>query len=263
MLQKGMLIRRSQASGVVTTVTDLDHASGLALRFVRLPADEAWSYDGADESALLLMSGAARVRVGALLDDVTRDSLFDEVGVAWSCSGGTPIEVQADTDVELAWVQTRSTESFVPRRCSEPRLDRRGRGTVDDAAFRHVITYFDDRSADPASRIVLGEVRTLPGRWSSYPPHAHAQPELYHYRFDRPHGYGHAEHGEEVFRVSAQDTLSITPGATHAQCAAPGYAMYYLWTIRHLDDARYPAPTFAPEHAWTMEPGAAVWRPGE
>jgi 5-deoxy-glucuronate isomerase len=126
-----------------------------------------------------------------------------------------------------------------------------------------VRTIFDDRNGPPGARLVVGEVVTSPGRWSSYPPHHHPQPEIYHYRFTRPEGYGHAETGEAVHKVRAGDTVVIDPGETHAQCAAPGYGMWYLWTIRHLDDARYAGPTFDPEHRWTLEPGAACWWPSE
>ena len=43
-----------------------------------------------------------------------------------------------------------------------------------------------------------------------------------------------AELGEEVFKVNDRDTVCIPPGLDHAQCAAPGYGMYYSWVIRHL-----------------------------
>jgi 5-deoxy-glucuronate isomerase len=111
--------------------------------------------------------------------------------------------------------------------------------------------------------LVLGEVVTLPGGWSSYPPHHHPQPEIYHYRFTHPQGYGHAELGERVVKVHQFDTVKIPAGKDHAQCAAPGYGMYYSWVIRHLPQAPYTVPEFADEHRWTMEPGAPYWQPGD
>ena len=57
--------------------------------------------------------------------------------------------------------------------------------------------------------------------------------------------------------------MKILDGSDHAQVAAPGYGMYYLWAIRHLDGDRYTVPTFDPAHTWTMEPDAPFWRPGE
>ena len=109
-------------------------------------------------------------------------------------------------------------------------------------AIAIVRTVFDRRNADPNAELVLGEVVTMPGRWSSYPPHHHPQPEIYHYRFTKPQGFGHAELGEQVLKVRQYDTVKILDGLDHAQCAAPGYGMYYAWVIRHLPDNPYGIP---------------------
>jgi 5-deoxy-D-glucuronate isomerase len=47
--------------------------------------------------------------------------------------------------------------------------------------------------------------------------------------------------------------LRIPGGQDHAQCAAPGYHMYYLWAIRHLEGARYAGFETSPDHRWTFE----------
>ena len=128
---------------------------------------------------------------------------------------------------------------------------------------RYVRTIFDAGNSPPEAGLVLGEVVTFPGGWSSYPPHHHPQPEIYHYRFTAPQGYGHAELGEAVVKVREFDTVCIPAGHDHAQCAAPGYGMYYSWVIRHLPGAPYTAPSFTPEHAWTMSRDARFWWPAE
>jgi 5-deoxy-glucuronate isomerase len=57
--------------------------------------------------------------------------------------------------------------------------------------------------------------------------------------------------------------VKILEGVSHPQVAAPGYAMYYLWVIRHLDGNRYgeksATPIFEPEHRWVTEKGAVIW----
>ena len=73
----------------------------------------------------------------------------------------------------------------------------------------------------------------------------------------------HAELGETVLKVRANDTIKIFDGFDHAQCAAPGYGMYYAWVIRHLPEAPYIVPEFTAEHAWTMEKDARFWWPAE
>ena len=93
------------------------------------------------------------------------------------------------------------------------------------------------------------------------PPHHHDQPEIYHYRFTHPDGYGHAELGDDVLKVRAHDTVLIPPGLDHAQVSAPGYGMYYLWMIRHLPGNPYTGFTFAEEHKWTLDPAQQGWLP--
>jgi 5-deoxy-glucuronate isomerase len=124
-----------------------------------------------------------------------------------------------------------------------------------------VRTIFDGDNSPLDAELVLGEVVTLPGGWSSYPPHHHRQPEIYHYRFTEPQGYGHAELGEDVHKVYERDTILIPPGLDHAQCAAPGYGMYYSWVIRHLPGDPYTVPDFTESHAWTMDAQARYWWP--
>jgi 5-deoxy-glucuronate isomerase len=131
---------------------------------------------------------------------------------------------------------------------------------VQDACLRNVRLIFD-RAARPEANLVVGEVVNYPGRWSSYPPHHHDQPEIYHYRFTDPRGYGHAELGDTVLKVRTGDTVFIPPGLDHAQVSAPGYGMYYLWTIRHLPGNPYTGFTFNEDHRWTLDPKQQGWMP--
>ena len=152
--------------------------------------------------------------------------------------------------------------AFAPRlfRPSEVTPEYRGLGLAQGACVRNVRQVFD-RKLRPESNLVVGEVVNYPGRWSSYPPHHHAQPEIYHYRFTHPQGFGHAEHGDDVYKVRQFDTITIRAGNDHAQAAAPGYGMYYAWVIRHLPGQPYDVPEFTAEHAWTMQPDAKIWEP--
>jgi 5-deoxy-glucuronate isomerase len=130
------------------------------------------------------------------------------------------------------------------------RVEERGEGQLDGTFHRQVRTVADGANARGWG-LVFGEVVNRPGRWSSYPPHHHPQPEIY-YRFDKPHGYGHAEIGEDVYKVRSHDITLMRAGEDHAQVSAPGYAMYYLWVIRNLKDQPYDTPEFAEEHRWLL-----------
>ncbi len=98
---------------------------------------------------------------------------------------------------------------------------------------REIKTFFDYDNA-PFSNMVLGEVLNFPGKWSSYPPHHHPQPEVYFYRFDYPQGFGAGFANGEIFKTEHNGCAIINSGF-HSQTAAPGYAMCYAWGIRHLD----------------------------
>jgi 5-deoxy-glucuronate isomerase len=247
----------------ITRVEESEDATGIGLSILRLAAGESAAFVATCETAWLLMEGAAEVRAGGISARWTRASLFDEGPSAVHVSAGAEVEFRAETGVELARFETASVRRFAPKMYAplDVRDEHRGKGQVRGACHRIVRTIFDRENADRESELVLGEVVTLPGRWSSYPPHHHRQPEIYHYRFTDPRGYGHAELGETVLKVRHNDTIKIFHPNDHAQVAAPGYGMYYSWVIRHLPGDPYDVPEFDPEHTWVMEPGAKTWWP--
>lgn len=237
----------------------------LAVDSLRLAAGEKHTLTTATETAWLLMKGRIRGSAGAETFTLARDSLFDESASCIHASAGTDVAIEAETDSELTVYRCRNGKAF-PARIFTPEQvpnEHRGKGQVAGRCLRFVRTIFDVKTSPRDAELVLGEVVTLPGGWSSYPPHHHRQPEIYHYRFTEPQGYGHAELGERVFKVHDGDTVCIPPGEDHAQCAAPGYGMYYSWVIRHLPDDPYTVPDFTEAHAWTMGKDASYWWPGD
>ena len=249
-----------------TPITRLDEAeddTGISFGVLKLKAGERHEVRPDLETAWLLMEGHVSVRAGDRTGELERRSLFDESASCVHVSAGEAVHLSAADDVELTVAATANGESFAARLYGPDDVpnEHRGAGQVGGACLRYVRTIFDGTIADERAKLVLGEVVTMPGRWSSYPPHHHPQPEIYHYRFTRPQGYGHAELGETVLKVRQYDTIKIFHPADHAQCAAPGYGMYYTWVIRHLPDAPYTVPDFTEDHQWTMEADADFWRP--
>jgi 5-deoxy-glucuronate isomerase len=247
----------------VTRFEDPDEPTRLSFGVLQLRAGETTTVDTAHETAWLLMQGRAELTAGNRTDIFERRSLFDESPSCLHVAAGERVAIKAGADSEFTVYASANQARFASRFYGPADVpnEHRGKGQVADACYRFVRTIFDRRNADPAAELVLGEVVTMPGRWSSYPPHHHAQPEIYHYRFTLPQGYGHAELGEQVFKVRQYDTIKILAGLDHAQCAAPGYGMYYSWVIRHLPDNPYTVPDFTAEHRWTMAPDAAFWQP--
>lgn len=241
-------------------------AEGFGIRFclLHLAAGEVRAEEAAHETGYLLSRGTAHVTApGGLSARISRGSLFDDLPSTLHVPRGARVELSAIDDVELFRYEIDNPAQF-PARLILPeavRNERRGKGAHKDASFRFVRTILDDEAGPPEAQLVLGEVVNLPGRWSSYPPHHHAQPEIYHYRFTEPRGYGHAEEGDRVHKVYPGDTLLIPPGEDHSQCAPPGYGMWYAWAIRHLDGERYTVPEFTEAHRWTMDPNVEAWWP--
>lgn len=129
------------------------------------------------------------------------------------------------------------------------------RGELHGAMRREIKTMFDYESA-PWSGMVLGEVLNFPGKWSSYPPHHHPQPEVYFHRFDRLQGFG-ASFADGEVHVSRNNGLTVITHGFHSQVAAPGYAMCYVWGIRHLEGNPWRKTRIDdPEHAWLWQDDA-------
>ena len=247
----------------ITRHDDPHEATGLGLAVLKLAAGESYRESTLVESAFLLMSGSVMVSVANYTVKLGRASLFDEAPSCVHVAAGADVRLSAESATEFTIYRTDNRKPFQPRiflpadTADEPR----GKGQAGGACLRLVRTIFDRTNSDANAELVLGEVVTLPGRWSSYPPHHHPQPEIYHYRFAHPQGYGHAELGDAVFKVRGNDTIKILAGNDHAQCAAPGYPMYYSWVIRHLENNPYTVPEFTAEHRWTMDPAAVPWQP--
>ena len=240
-----------------------DNPSRIGLAVLHLKAGECVQLRAQGETAWLLMSGSVRGKAGEAEFVFTRTSLFDESASCVHVAAGTQVTIEAQADSELTVYECANPRQFAPRAFTPEQVpnERRGRGQVGDRALRYVRTIFDRTNSPEEVELVLGEVVTFPGGWSSYPPHHHPQHEIYHYRFTQAQGYGHAELGDAVVKVRHFDTIRIPAGFDHAQCAAPGYGMYYSWVIRHLPDNPYTVPEFTAEHAWTMQPDAPYWRP--
>ncbi len=249
----------------ITRLGQSDNPSGISVGVLLVREGERITLLAAGETAWLLMSGAVRGVVAEQAFDFHRESLFDESASCVHVAAGCTVSFEASRDSELTVYECANRAAFAARIFQPEQVpnELRGRGQVGNRALRYVRTIFDRTNSPIEAELVLGEVVTFPGGWSSYPPHHHPQPEIYHYRFTQPQGYGHAELGDQVVKVRQHDTIHIPAGLDHAQCAAPGYGMYYSWVIRHLPDDPYTIPEFTAEHAWTLKHDAPYWHPRE
>lgn len=257
-----MRIRNERDFPIGYTEIGAHHAETLMdFGILRLKPGQTHRSAAPRERAFLLLTGSVEAAWDGKKVRMSRSSLFDEGPWCLSLPSGAEASLTAlDGTAEISVHSTENARSFpvhlyTPQEC---RSEERGKGTMKETSTRIVRTIIEDPRASH-SNLVLGEVITLPGKWSSYPPHHHPQPEIYHYRFLPENGFGLCSIGEEAYELRNRDTVLIPAGAVHPHTAAPGYAMYYLWVIRHLDGDRYGTPTFVPEHAWVTDPKAKIF----
>jgi 5-deoxy-glucuronate isomerase len=218
---------------------------------------------GNEEVCLVVLSGRCRVSAGEdSWEEVgERESVFDGPPYAVYLPPRTTYRVEATSDrLELAVTSAPSERGVEPRllRPEDAEVGTRGSGNS-EREVRNILM-----EGQPAERLLVVEVITPNGHWSSYPPHKHDQD-------DRPHEtyleetYYHRispERGFAVQKVYAEDrsldeTLTVRDGDTvlvprgyHAVSAPPGYDLYYLnvmagpvreWRIKN-----------DPDHEWLL-----------
>jgi 5-deoxy-glucuronate isomerase len=227
------------------------------------PGETYVDHSDADERAFLLARGSAEISWLGGSSAISRASLFDDAPWTLLVPRKTKVIAKAGPDgADFYRMATENAVEYAPRLFTpaECRNEFRGEGTMNEASTRIVRTVFDDTNMRE-SKLVLGEVVGVPGKWSSYPPHHHRQPEIYHYRFLPAQGFGLTAIGDRAHILHDRDTILIRDGQDHPQVTAPGYAMWYLWVIRHLDDDRYGTPDFTEAHCWVSAPDASIWSP--
>ncbi len=197
------------------------------------------------ETALIPIGGSGVILLGDQRVPFSRDNWREQSCLVVHAPGGTPLRIEGSRS-EVAIIQTRNPSPFQPRvfQPSEIASERRGEGFADNTALRIVRTAFDHTNKPAASKLTLGEVVNLPGKWSSYPGHLHPQPEWYLYKFDQPGGYGVGRNGDHPYDVQENDVLRIHPNHRHEQVAAPNFWMYYIWAVRDLPEEVYTGFTY-------------------
>ena len=263
-----MIVRRERPFGPgYTAVTELGDDSGMLMDFgiLRLDAGSATRDTSPRERAFLLMDGTVDLAWAGETRRVTRGSLVDDEPWVLHVPAGVAVSITAVGGTAELAVQKVANESAFASRLYAPgdyRSELFGHGTLQGTAIRRVRTVFDAATA-PESNMVLGEVVGYPGKWSSYPPHHHPQPEVYHFRFFPEGGFGYSEQGDEVYKVQDGDTALIPPNVTHPQVAAPGFVMYYVWMIPHLPGGRFGPDSreFVEDFRWLLDSRAPIWAP--
>jgi 5-deoxy-glucuronate isomerase len=243
----------------------------------RLDEGKTWSFDtGENEFALVNLSGSYRVESdkGSWAGIGGRADVFSGGAHALYLPRRTNLTVTAEEAGEFAatWVPTSEDHKPWLIRPEEVGIGVRG----GDNVSRQINDLLPPGS--PVHRIVLVEVYTPSGNWSSYPPHKHDVhieddagelieadlEEVYFYHMDRPEGYAyqrvytdenspmHADGNpiDALVRVGHNEAV-LVPEGYHPVVSMPGYTTYYLNVL--AGSAQSLANQEDPNYIWVKE----------
>jgi 5-deoxy-glucuronate isomerase len=243
------------------------------------PESAGWTYVGFDvhvlgrgetlfgetedrEVCLVLIAGRADVEADGQSFGEIGERMSPFQGKPWSVyvPAGASWRVTATTELELAVCSAPGGGKYSARLIGPCQVGSETRGTGTNT--RHVTNILPE--GEPAHSLLVVEVITPAGNWSSYPPHKHdrdALPdeslleETYYHRLDPPQGYAlqriytDDRSLDETLVLEDRD-VALVPRGYHPVGAPHGYSLYYLnvmagpkRTWRFWND---------PDHAWML-----------
>lgn len=232
-----------------------------------------WQYDtGEYELAMVVLGGTCQVtsnrgeweRIGR------RTNVFSGMPYTLYLPPHTRFTVRATSDLlDLGYGWCLAEEDHPARlvRPAEVEVEIRGGGNASRQINKMIPPGFG------CSRLVVVEVYTPPGNWSSYPPHKHDQhrvdeagnileadlEEVYFYKIDRPEGFAYqriytADGKRDELILARDNHLVLSPEGYHPVVSAHGYTTYYLNML--AGSAQSLASTDDPQYAWVK----ATWK---
>jgi 5-deoxy-glucuronate isomerase len=243
----------------------------------RLARSQSWTFEtGGNELALVLLGGRLDVESnrGSWAGIGERQNVFAGLPYALYLPRQTTFSVLAASDCEYA-VAWASTEADHPPRLITPSdisVEIRG----GDHATRQINSILPP--GFPCGRLVVVEVYTPGGNWSSYPPHKHDLhksnldgsireadlDEIYYYKIDRPEGYAlqrvYTDPESPLHRAgfpidatvqARNNDVVLVPEGYHPVSSPPGYTSYYLNVL--AGSAQSLAASDDPAYAWVKD----------
>jgi 5-deoxy-glucuronate isomerase len=243
----------------------------------RLAQGQSWNFaTGEHELALVVLSGSTSVEssLGHWPRIGERKDVFSGPPSALFLPRRTTFAATATTACEfaVAWAATDRDDAPKLIRPADIAVEIRG----GDNATRQINSIVPPGFA--CRRLVLVEVYTPGGSWSSYPPHKHDihktddngaileadLEEIYYYKLSRPEGYAfqriYTDPESPLHRaglpidavVLARDNDAvIVPEGYHPVASPPGYTTYYLNVL--AGSAQSLANSDDPQYSWVKD----------
>jgi len=223
------------------------------------PGDVFRVHTEQEEVALVLLGGTCicdwgkgKVSIGK------RQNVFDGLPHTLYLPSQNSASFVAESMCEIAECRVPSTAKLDPVliKPSDVSSSLRGGGNVSRQIVDVISPVF------PADRLVVIEVYTPGGNWSSYPPHKHDThnppaevdlDEIYYFRiadsngFAFQHLYG-GKHGSECIVKARDGDVVLVHSGYHSVVAGPGYDTYYLNFL--AGTSRDLAVTDDVQHSW-------------
>jgi 5-deoxy-glucuronate isomerase len=217
---------------------------------------------GEDEVALVVLGGECRVETdGTTWQLGSRTNVF--AGMPWALylPRDTAYRVEGGAEVAICGARCRERREPVLIRPEDVEIEVRGAGNA-TRQINHIV-----KPEFPAERLLVVEVFTPSGNWSSYPPHKHdvddppgevVLEETYYFRTAHPEAFAvqrlySPEHGLDLTETVRDGDLLLVPFGYHTTAAAHGYDLYYLNAL--AGDRRSMASADDPALAWVR----AAW----
>lgn len=236
----------------------------------QLQAGDHWSFaTGEYELALVVLGGVCAVESnrGSWPAVGRRASVFDGMPYTLYLPRQTHFTITARSErLDIAYGWCLASEAH-PARLVTPKevaVEIRGGGNATRQINKMIPPGFD------CSRIVVVEVYTPAGNWSSYPPHKHDQhrldaqgnlieadlEEIYFYKIASPSGFAYqriytADERLDELMLVRDSHLVLSPEGYHPVVAGHGYDCYYLNML--AGSAQSLAASDDPDYAWVKE----------
>jgi 5-deoxy-glucuronate isomerase len=223
------------------------------------PGDSYRSSTEHEEAAFVLLGGTCRADWRQGVQKIgQRKNVFDGLPYTLYLPAGHSVTFTAETCCEIAECRVPSEARFEPRLITPDGVATglRGGGNVSRQIVDIIPPSF------PADKLMVIEVYTPGGNWSSYPPHKHDVhnppaevdlDEIYYYRIQQPEGFAfqhlYSSDGgtERTVKARNGDAVLVRSGF-HPVVAGPGYDVYYLNFL--AGSARALAVTEDTKHVW-------------
>ena len=209
------------------------------------------------EIALVPLSGRCRVEAeGTSWELGGREDVF--AGLPWALylPRDTEYRVEADGEIAVCGARCERRREPVLIRPEDVEIEVRGAGNA-TRQINHIV-----KPEFPAERLLVVEVFTPSGNWSSYPPHKHDEDkppgevvleETYYFRTPAPEAFAvqrlySPRHSLDVTETVRHGDLMLVPYGYHTTAAAHGYDLYYLNAL--AGDRRSMASADDPGLAW-------------